>query len=36
MTTQLLIYEGAVPVSNQKHVEWSVKTGVDYSFAKHV
>lgn len=36
MTTQLLIYEGAVPLSNQKHVGWSVKTGADFGFARHV
>ncbi len=33
MTTQLLIYERAVPITPQKHGDWSVKTGSDYAFA---
>ncbi len=36
MTTQLLIYQRAVPVSKQRHLHWSVKAGSDFSFAKHV
>ena len=36
MTTQLLIYERAVPVTQQKHGDWSVKTGSNYDFAKRV
>ena len=36
MTTQLLIYEHAVPVNSQRHGDWSVKAGADYGFARHV
>jgi len=36
MATQLLIYEQAAPVNPQKHGNWSIKTGTDYSFAKNV
>lgn len=36
MSTQLLIYEKAVPVTNQRHRDWLVKKGTDYSFARHV
>lgn len=36
MATQLLIYERAVPVSQQRHRGWYVKTGADYSFASKV
>lgn len=36
MTTQLLIYETAVPVSNQRHAQWSVEVGADYAFSKRV
>ena len=36
MAKQVLIYERAVPVSAQRHGKWSVKTGVDYSFAREV
>jgi hypothetical protein len=36
MTTQLLIYERAVPVTQQRHGDWSIKTGTDYTFARHV
>jgi len=36
MTKQLLIYERAVPVSMQRHKEWSVKTGANYKFAGEV
>lgn len=34
MSKQMLIYEKAVPVSSQKHRDWSVKTGEDYEFAR--
>lgn len=36
MTKQLLIYEQVVPISKQRHADWSVKTGTDYSFAKTI
>lgn len=36
MSKQLLIYEKAVPVSTKRHLDWSVKTGEDYEFARHV
>jgi hypothetical protein len=36
MSTQLLIYENAVPVTTQRHRDWSVKKGTDHSFARHV
>ena len=36
MSTQLLIYERAVPLSSQRHKDWSVKTGTDYVFARQV
>ena len=36
MTTQLLIYERAVPVNSGRHVDLSVKAGDDYSFARQV
>lgn len=36
MTTQQLIYESAVPVSHNRHGNWSVEVGGDYSFAKGV
>ncbi len=36
MSKQLLIYETAVPVSSQRHLNWSVKTGTDYAFAKEL
>ena len=36
MSTQLLIYERAVPLSSQRHKGWSVKTGNDYAFARQV
>jgi hypothetical protein len=36
MTKQLMIYERAVPISSERHREWSVQTGKDYSFAKEV
>jgi hypothetical protein len=36
MSKQLLIYEKAVPVSSERHLNWSVKAGEDYEFARHV
>jgi len=36
MSTQLLIYEKAVPVTSQRHRDWSIKKGTDCTFAKHV
>lgn len=36
MSTQLLIYEKAVPVTSQGHRDWSIKKGTDCTFAKHV
>lgn len=34
--TQLLFYENAVPVSSERHRNWSVKTGSLYTFAAKV
>jgi hypothetical protein len=36
MTTQLLFYERAVPLSKERHADWSLETGIDYSFARNV
>lgn len=36
MSTQLLIYERAVPVNKQRHKDWSVKVGKNYDFAKRI
>ncbi len=36
MTTQLLIYETAVPVSSARHNGCSVEVGADYAFARKV
>lgn len=36
MAKQLLIYETAVPVNKQRHGNWSVRTGSDYSFMREV
>jgi hypothetical protein len=36
MSTQLLFYETAVQLSSERHRDWSIKKGTDYSFAKHV
>lgn len=36
MTTQLLFYESAVPVSAARHGDWSVEVGRDYSFSRKV
>jgi len=36
VATQALIYEQAVPVNQEKHRDWSVKAGADYSFASGV
>ena len=36
MSTQLLIYEKAVPVTSQRHRGWSIKKATNYGFAQHV
>lgn len=36
MTTQLLIYENATPITKDKHANLSVSTGSDYLFSKGV
>jgi hypothetical protein len=36
MSTQLLIYESATPVSHARHANWSVEVGTDYSFSRSV
>ena len=36
VTTQLLIYERARPISKAKHGNWSVKLSDDFSFARHI
>jgi len=35
MTKQLLFYERAVPVSSQRHRDWSLEARTDYQFAAH-
>ncbi len=36
MGTQLLFYETAVQLSSERHRDWSIKKGTDYTFAQHV
>lgn len=36
MSSQLLIYESAAPVTAARHGDWSVEVGADYSFSKSV
>ncbi|MDB5978260.1 MAG: multidrug transporter [Nevskia sp.] len=36
MSTQLLIYETAVPVSSARHGQWSVEAGGSYAFSRQV
>ena len=36
MTTQLMFYDSAVPVSSKRHVGLSVKAGEQYDFARKV
>jgi len=36
MTKQLLIYQNLVLLNNERHRDWSVKMGTDFSFAKDV
>jgi len=36
MTTQLMIYESAVPVSHARHGTWSVEAGTDFTFSKGI
>jgi hypothetical protein len=35
MTKQMLYYEHAVPVSAQRHRDWSLAARADYEFADH-
>lgn len=34
MSTQLLIYENVVPLSKQRHADWSVEVGKSFSFTR--
>jgi hypothetical protein len=36
MASQLLIYENAVPVTANKHGDWSIEMANDFAFTKHV
>ena len=36
MSTQLLVYEKAVPITHGRHGNWSVEVGNDYSFSRRV
>ncbi len=36
MASQMLIYESAVAVSSNRHGDWSVEVGADYSFSRNV
>lgn len=36
MSTQMLIYETAFPVSNRRHGNWSLEAGGDYAFSSKV
>ena len=36
MSTQLLVYETAVPITQSRHGRWSVEVGNDYSFSRRV
>lgn len=36
MTKQLMVYENAVPVSAERHGDWSLQMGKDYGFAREV
>ena len=36
MTSQLLFYESAVPVSNARHGNWCAEAGADYAFSRNV
>lgn len=36
MTTQLLVYADAVPVTKARHADWYVEVGGDYSFSRSV
>ncbi|MGI9305464.1 MAG: SapC family protein [Gammaproteobacteria bacterium] len=36
MTKQVLLYEKAVPVSSERHRNWSIRMSDDYSFARNV
>jgi hypothetical protein len=36
MATQLMFYERVIPVSSQRHRNWSIEGGNHYEFARHV
>ena len=36
MSTQLLVYETAVPITQSRHGKWSLEVGNDYSFSRRV
>lgn len=36
MSTQLLIYENVVPISKERHADWSVEVGKDFSFTRKI
>lgn len=36
MARQLMVYERAVPISSERHRDWSVQTGDDFEFAREV
>ena len=36
MTTQLLIYQQVIPVSQEKHLNWSLKRESNYNFAREI
>ncbi|CTQ56512.1 SapC [Roseibium album] len=36
MTKQLMIYQRAVPISNERHRDWSVKTGGNFGYASGI
>lgn len=36
MSTQLLIYENTVPLSKERHADWSVEVGADFAFTRNL
>lgn len=36
MTKQMMVYENAVPVSSERHRDWSVQMGKNFSFARNL
>ncbi|MFA5505675.1 MAG: SapC family protein [Vulcanimicrobiota bacterium] len=36
MSTQLLIYENVVPLSREKHAQWSVEVGKDFRYSSNI